>query len=97
MYLLRPVMTFFNLKQFYFVHFLKNILIHRSKAATTPILGSRLHSLIKMSRRRSYRRLFDPIADPTYQTVSVMLNSFCLERFEQMSSYYMFPIYNGSS
>ncbi len=95
MYLLRPFMTFFNFRQFHLVHFVENISIYRSNAATKPILDSRLH--IKMSRRRSYRRLLDPIADPTYQTVSIVLNRFCLERFEQLSSYYMFLIYNGSS
>ncbi len=93
MYLLRPVMTFFNLRQFYFIHFVENIRIYRSKAATKPILGSRLHSLIKMSRRRSYTTLLGP----TYQTVSLIFNRFSLERFEQMSSFYMVLIYNSSS
>ncbi len=93
MYLLRPVMTFFKLRQLYLAHFVENIRIYRSKAATKTILGSRLHSLIKMSRRHSYT----PLLDPTYQTVSLICNRFSSERFEQMSSYYMFLIYNGSS
>ncbi len=93
MYLLRPVMTFFSLRQFYLVHFVENIRIYRSKAATKTILGSRLHSLIKMSRRRSYT----PLLDPTYQTVSSLFARFSLEIFEQMFSYYMFLIYNSPS